>query len=157
MKYGFEFGLISEADYEKSRTKTLRIKQEIEKLRTTKRHDATLDRILRRPEVTYKEMIDSGICVTELNEEEMGLVEIEVKYGGYISRQAAEVNRFKKMEKRHIPSTLDYSKINGISREALEKLLKVRPFSIGQAARIPGISPCDLSLLAVYVEKSARS
>ena len=89
-----------------------------------------------------------------LSDEEIHLVETEVKYEGYISRQRVEIARFKKTEKKRIPATINYHQVRGISKEATEKLSKVRPASIGQASRIPGISPCDLSLLAVYLERA---
>ena len=75
---------------------------------------------------------------------------------GISSAQKNDINRFKKIEKRHIPDKIDYLNISGISREAAEKLSKIRPESIGQASRIPGISFCDLSLLAVHVERLSR-
>jgi tRNA uridine 5-carboxymethylaminomethyl modification enzyme len=88
-----------------------------------------------------------------LKDDEILSLETAVKYEGYISRQMIEVNRFKKVEKRRIPENIEYHKILGISREAKDKLSKIRPASIGQASRIPGLSMCDLSLLAVYIQK----
>ena len=90
----------------------------------------------------------------KLNKDEIIRLETEVKYEGYISRQLIEIKRFKKMEKKQIPENLEYHKIVGISREAKDKLSKIKPSSIGQASRIPGLSMCDLSLLAVYLQKS---
>ena len=103
-------------------------------------------------------MVDETSYACGLFEEsEILRVETEIKYEGYISRQLADIKRFKKHEKKHIPESLDFSLIKGISREAREKLSKIRPASIGQASRIPGLSICVLSLLAIYIEKQQRS
>jgi tRNA uridine 5-carboxymethylaminomethyl modification enzyme len=112
---------------------------------------------LKRPESSLKLMLENNLCSLELSEDEMLRFETEVKYEGYITRQSADIQRFKKVEKRHIPSTLSYNDIRGISREAAEKLNKVKPLSLGQASRIPGLSQCDLSLVAIHMEKMARS
>lgn len=158
MKYGFEFGLVPKEIYEESLAKTERIRGEMGRLKSTRHKNATLDQILRRPEVTFKTMMEETQYCCELSsEEEILRVENEIKYEGYISRQLADVQRFKKYEKKQIPGSLDYFKIKGISREAQEKLSKIRPASIGQASRIPGLSSCDLSLVAVYLQKQFPS
>ncbi len=157
MKYGREFGLISEEVFEKSSAKFDRVRNEIGRLKSTRYKNGTLDQFLRRPDVAFKDLIEEHGSCAVLSEDEILRIETEIKYEGYISRQSADIKRFKKVEKRHIPENLDYSKIRGISREASEKLTKIRPASLGQASRIPGLSPCDLSLLAVHIEKLARS
>lgn len=157
MKYGFEFGLISKEVFEKSQAKFGRVRSEIQRLKATRHKNGTLDQVLRRPEVTFKGLREEHGSCAILSEEEIQRVEIEVKYEGYISRQAADIRRFKKVEKRHVPENIDYSQIRGLSREASEKLSKIRPASLGQASRIPGLSPCDLSLLAVHIEKLSRA
>ena len=81
-------------------------------------------------------------------------IETEVKYEGYINRQLSDIKRFKRTESKSIPAGFKFDSLKGISKEAIEKLLEVSPTSFGQASRIPGISMCDLSLLAVYVERS---
>ncbi len=156
-KYGFEFGLIESEHFEKFREKSKRIKEEIVRLKSTRFENGTLDRFLKRPEISYQDLIQREMHSTSLSNEDIVHVENEIKYDGYISRQLAEVKRFKKVEQKQIPNHIDYSNIAGMSREAKEKLSKLKPFSLGQAARIPGISPCDLSLLAVFMEKNARS
>lgn len=156
MKYGFEFGLVPEAAYEKSKTKYQRVRSEILRLRRTRHQNTTLEQWLRRPENHYREMLNLRLGNGPLSEEEIRHVEFNIKYEGYISRQVAEAKALKHLERRRIPETLHYEKILGLSREAREKLSKVRPRSIGQASRIPGISPCDLSLLSVYLEKLSR-
>ncbi len=158
MKYGFEFGLVPAHVFEESDARSGRIREEMTRLKTTRFRNATLDQILRRPEATFKSMTEeTGYGCTLASEEEIMRVETEVKYEGYISRQLADIQRFKKHEKKHIPADLDFSKIKGMSREAQEKLTRIRPASIGQASRIPGLSPCDLSLVAVYIEKTAKT
>lgn len=157
MRYGFEFGLIPENVHEESRKKTERIKNEISRLKKIRHENVTLDRVLSRPEIDYKYLWNNNLCSQEVCDQEMLLVENEIKYAGYITRQLADIRRFKKVEKRHIPADLDYKKIVGISREAQEKLSKIRPASLGQASRIPGLSPCDLSLVAIYIEKTSRT
>lgn len=157
MKYGFEFGLISQETYEKSQAKYARVKSEISRLRKARVGRITLDQWLRRPENDYRKLFEKGLGNGPLAEEEIRHVEFNIKYEGYIARQCSEAGRFKKLERRHIPSGLDYSEIRGLSREAKEKLSKIKPASLGQASRIPGISPCDLSLLAVFIEAKQRS
>jgi len=83
-------------------------------------------------------------------------VEIEVKYEGYIKRQTEQIKRFNRMESRKISDTIDYHRINALSKEAREKLSKIRPESIGQASRISGVSPADISVLMVNLEKTRR-
>ena len=84
-------------------------------------------------------------------------VNINIKYDGYISRQMKQVKQFKKMEQKKIPSTIDYSKINSLRIEAVQKLTEIRPESVGQAARISGVSPADISVLLVYLENYNRN
>lgn len=156
MKYGREFGLIPEEIYERCQKKYERVRSEISRLRLTRFENATLDQWLRRPENDYKKLLEKGLGNGPLSEEEIRHVEFSVKYQGYILRQLSEVHRFKHVEKKSIPAGLDYSLIRGLSREAREKLNKVKPASIGQASRIPGISPCDLSLVAVFLEAKQR-
>jgi len=151
MKYGFGFGLISEEVFENSRRKYERVKAEISRLRSTRVENTTLDQWLKRPENDYRTLLGKGLGNEPQSNEEIRHVEFNVKYEGYIARQRSEVHRFKRLEKRAIPANLDFSKILGLSRESTEKLTKIRPTSIGQASRIPGISTCDLSLLVVYL------
>ncbi len=157
MKYGFEFGLLAKEVFEKGQAKFERVRSQISRLKNTRYKNGTLDQFLRRPDVAFKDLEEEHRGCAVLSEDEIMRIETEVKYEGYISRQTADIKRFKKVEKRHIPENLDYSKIRAISREASEKLSKIRPASLGQASRIPGLSPCDLSLLAIHIEKRARA
>lgn len=151
LKYGFEAGLIPAAVYEKSGRKVKNIKKEIERLRKNRVEGVTLEQFLKRPEVRYHDLTARNLASSHLSEDEILNIEAAVKYEGYISRQIMEVKRFKKIEKKSIPPHIQYDKIRGIRKESVEKLTKIKPESIGQAARIPGISTCDLSLLAVYL------
>lgn len=153
MKYGMDFGLISQDAYNCSLAKYAKIEDEIKRLKKTYFEHNTLDSFLKRPDIDYKSLKSNNLHSEELDEDEILMVETEVKYEGYISRQIADVQRFKKLECKQIPDSLDYSQIKGISVEARDKLKKVKPFSIGQASRIPGVSSCDLSLLAVFIQK----
>ena len=157
MRYGLEFALIGLADYEKAQERLRRVRNEVERRKSTRVGDKTLDAFLKRPGISYSDLIHNGLHNNELSKEEIIRVETDIKYEGYISRQGCEVAKFKKIEQKQIPTNLDYSRIRGISREATEKLSRIKPYSLGQAARIPGISPCDLSLVAVFMEKNARS
>ena len=153
MKYGHGFGLIPNEIFERSRSKYEKVTQEIARLRTTRLASVTLDQWLKRTENRYQDLLvnhENGA----LSEEEIRHVEFNIKYEGYISRQLSEINRFRRFERVAIPADLNYSEIRGLSREAKEKLSKILPTSIGQASRIPGVSPCDLSLLAVFLRIS---
>ena len=155
MKYGHDFGLIRDEDMEVLRNKNRRIDDDIAILKSRGHDGGNLYRFLKRPGISYHDLLGQGLHVSILNEEEILSVETSIKYEGYISRQLKEVDRLKRLDRKLIPEILDYGKVRGISREAQEKLTKIRPLSIAQASRIPGISPCDLSMLLVYLQKNA--
>lgn len=157
MKYGKEFGLISSSTYEAMEDRQRRVEEEIKHLRKNFFEGATLDRYLKRPDIDYKSLISNTLHSSSLSDEEQLRAQIAVKYEGYIQRQSMEVARYKKMEKKQIPHWIDYAQIRSLSREAKEKFAKIKPASLAQASRIPGISPCDMALLAVYMEKNARN
>ncbi|MDP3787520.1 MAG: tRNA uridine-5-carboxymethylaminomethyl(34) synthesis enzyme MnmG [Candidatus Omnitrophota bacterium] len=129
MEYGFKFGLISNSQYDAMRIKKDLIREGIELAKAKRR-----DEIAAFPEEVKKQ------------------IDLEIKYEGYIKRQVKEAERLRKLEKVKIPPSLEYKKIKGIRKEAQEKLENIRPESIGQASRISGISPCDISMLYVYLE-----
>ncbi|MDD5217813.1 MAG: tRNA uridine-5-carboxymethylaminomethyl(34) synthesis enzyme MnmG [Candidatus Omnitrophica bacterium] len=156
MKYGFEFGLISKDVYEKQLERRNKINEELEKLRSIKHENMTLEHCLRRPGIYLKSFNDSGIHSSNLDLVSAHKLETEIKYEGYISRQRIEVNKFRKIEKRLIPDFVDYFSVPGLSREARDKLTKIKPASFGQASRIPGISSCDLSLVSVHMTRIMR-
>lgn len=110
------------------------------------------DQILKRPEMTYRKMMEMLGCPA-FDEEAVEEMEITVKYEGYIARQEAAVRKAARMENEKLPSDMDYLSLDGISTEARQKMDKIRPLSLGQAARIPGVSPADISVLMVYVKQ----
>lgn len=112
--------------------------------------------LLRRPEIEYKHIEQMSPSPFELDDEMKEQVEIQVKYAGYIEKQSNQVERLRKMEKKKIPDDIEYSEIHGIATEAKQKLAKIRPISIGQASRIAGVTPSDISILLVYLEHYNR-
>lgn len=181
---GHEVGLVSSRRYERFLEKWSKIEAEVERLDKTyvapgDRLDAYLEsrgsaavktgirlsELLRRPEISYRSLaaVDDGrpgymedipdSAYNAIAEQ----VEISVKYEGYIKRQLAQVEQFRKLEKRRLPEDIDYSGIHGLSLEARQKLAKLRPDSVGQASRISGVSPADISVLLVYLEQRRRS
>lgn len=113
------------------------------------------DQILKRPEMTYRKMMEILGCPS-FDEEAVEEMEITVKYEGYIARQEAAVRKAARMENEKLPLDMDYLSLDGISTEARQKMDKIRPLSLGQAARIPGVSPADISVLMVYVKQRKR-
>lgn len=110
------------------------------------------DQILKRPEMTYRKMMEILGCPS-FDEEAVEEMEITVKYEGYIARQEAAVRKAARMENEKLPLDMDYLSLDGISTEARQKMDKIRPLSLGQAARIPGVSPADISVLMMYVKQ----
>lgn len=117
----------------------------------------TLEALLRRPELSYEDLRFFAPDLPEITKDVAEQVEIQVKYKGYIDRQQAQVEQFRKMEEKKIPEELDYSQLENLRLEAREKLARVRPLSIGQASRISGVSPADISALMIYLEQYNRS
>ena len=172
---GHNVGLISENRYQKFVEKRNNIQKEIERLRKitikpTKevneflmQHKSSvlnngikLIELLKRTELTYNDLKQIDANCPKLSRSEAEEVEIEVKYEGYIKLQLAQVEKFKKLENKLIPDNVDYLSLQGISLEARQKLDKFRPNSIGQASRISGISPADISVLLIYLEQLKR-
>ena len=147
---GHAIGLIDEKRFDEVMGKKRRIDEAIEKLRGLK-----LDKVLRRPGVSYPDLIFTE--ETSLSPEEAEVAEIEIKYEAFIQRQLIEVSRFDKLERVKIPASTDYAKIHGLSSEIREKLSRVRPFNLGQASRISGVTPAAVSILMVWMEKVRRS
>lgn len=168
---GHEIGLISDERYEKFLLKKQHINEEIERLKETKvrpepeiqklleeagtvplNNAVELISLLKRPEITYKHIEKIAPSSVPLSDEVKEQVEIQVKYAGYIEKQLLQVERLRKMEKKKIPEGIDYSQIHGIAMEARQKLQEIQPISIGQASRISGVTPADISILLVYLE-----
>ncbi len=169
---GHEIGLISEERYQKFLKKKEEIEIEIERLKTTnvKPNEQTneflrrcgtteitagmkLSELLKRTEITYKNLKEIDKNRPDLDRQVQEEVEIMVKYEGYIDMQKKQVEGFKKLEKKLLPEEIDYEKIKGIRLEARQKLNKYKPYSIGQASRISGVSPADISVLLIYLEQ----
>ena len=112
--------------------------------------------LLRRPEINYSHIEQLSPSPYELSEEMKEQVEIQIKYAGYIEKQMAHVEKLQKMEKKKIPDSIIYEEIKGLAIEARQKLAKIRPLSIGQATRIAGVTPADISVLLIYLEHYNR-
>ena len=135
--------------------KQKKIEYWIDKIKKTRHQQVPMDQYLRRTEVNLKDVL--GIMNDSIADHEVeNQIEIEIKYSGYVQREIGMVNRLKKYEEKKIPASLVFKEIKGLSREAQEKLDKIKPISLGQAARISGITPCDISFLAVHIEKLRR-
>lgn len=113
--------------------------------------------LLRRPELSYRDLLELPLESPDLPPEVTEEVEIEVKYEGYIKKQRSQVERFEKLENRRIPPEVNFEDMKGVSNEARQKLARIRPESVGQAARISGVSPADISVLMIYLEQMARA
>lgn len=174
-KIGYEVGLISEKQYENVCEKERLIQKEIERLKKTVvgasgkvqeflvsrgsaplRTGTSLAEIICRPEFTYESVREIDRNRPVLSDAVIEQVNISIKYEGYIERQVRQVEQFKKLEKRMIPDNICYEDISGLRIEARQKLAKHRPVSIGQASRIQGVSPADISVLLVYIEQMKR-
>lgn len=171
---GYEIGLISEQRHQNFLNKKLLIEQETERLKQTKIHPDVINpllakigtpatnnsvdliSLLRRPEMTYAHLETVSPSQVNLTEEMKEQVEIQIKYAGYIEKQLIQVQRLKKMEKKKIPDTIIYNDIHGLSNEAKQRLTLIYPISIGQASRISGVTPSDISILLVYLEHFNR-
>jgi len=172
---GYELGLINENRYQSFLEKQRIIDQEIQRLKQKNippsdavnsfldKHGSTqiksgvkLSELLKRPELTYE-------ALKEIDNERQGLpdavteqVSISIKYEGYIAKQMQQIEQFKKMEKKLIPEDIDYNDISGLRIEAKQKLSAQRPVSLGQASRISGVSPADISVLVVYLNARGK-
>ena len=146
----FDIGLLSGERHERFARKRSVIEGEINRLRQTRDGATSLAQLLKRPEINYRQLPGQR---TDLPDSVVEQVETVLKYEGYIQRQEVEVNKFRKLENKRIPEATDYRTISGIRNEAREKFLKIRPETIGQASRISGISPADISLLMIYLKR----
>ena len=116
----------------------------------------TLYELLKRPEIQYDDFEELGLADPGLTRQEREQVEIQIKYEGYIKKQVQQAEQFRKMENKLIPEDIDYDDISGLRSEAKQKLKQIRPRSLGQASRISGVSPADISVLMIYMEKMRR-
>ncbi|MEW6215888.1 MAG: FAD-dependent oxidoreductase, partial [Nitrospirota bacterium] len=162
MDKGYEIGLLDKAVYQKFQEKKRLIDEELQRIKKKRirlegmGRDESLEQFLKRPEITYKFIEEFSPSDKPLNPEIKRQVEIQVKYNGYILRQMEMAERLKKIEEKKISEDFDYSSVSGLSKEILSKLQEVRPVNLGQASRIPGITPAAISLLMVTIEKLKR-
>lgn len=172
---GYRIGLINQERYEKLLEKVALIEAEVARMLKTSvgsnkmvndfllSHESTplssgstLAELIRRPELNYEMIADIDTNRKELPSEVVEQVNINIKYDGYINRQKKQVEQFKKLETKRIPEDIDYKVINSLRKEATQKLEQYRPISIGQASRISGVSPADISVLLVYLEQYGK-
>ncbi len=174
-KIGHEAGLVSDQLYESTVYKKKLIDKEIERLKntvigaakenqeflaahgsSTLKTGTNLAELMCRPELSYEILAEIDPKREPLPEDVIEQVEIEIKYEGYIERQLRQVEQYKKMEKKRIPADLDYNEISSLRLEARQKLISYKPVSVGQASRISGVSPADISVLLIYLEHYNR-
>ncbi len=173
---GYQLGLISEARYQKFCRKQEQKKEEIKRLRsvTVSPSDALNDMLvsrettpvttgtrlidlLKRPQLDYKCLAPFDVTRPDLEPNLFEQVEIEIKYEGYIQKQLKQVEQMKKLEKKQLPADFDYKQLGGLRLEAQEKLNKIKPLNIGQASRISGVSPADVSVLLIWLASQKES
>ena len=171
-KKGYELGLISEERYQNVIQKEQLIAKEIERVEhvnigannlvqrileehgsTPLKHGTTLAELIRRPELNYEDLIEIDLGRPDLSYDVIEQVNIQIKYDGYIKRQLKQVKEFKKLENKKLPQNFDYSLIKSLRIEAKQKLNLYQPINVGQASRISGVSPADISVLLVYLEQ----
>ena len=147
---GHATGLLPERHYRQFETKRTQIQVERARLADQRVGSETLEQLLRRPEVSYRSLPSQD---SSLSEEVVQQVEIQIKYAGYIERQEREVDKFQSVERKQIPADFDYAGVPSLSNEARNKLVKIRPATLGQASRISGVSPSDISIIMVFLKK----
>ena len=171
---GYSLGLISEDRYQAFVTKHEQVSQEVERLSRKTiggnpevneklrqlgtaplKHGVTLADLLRRPELKYQDLKEFD-TLPELHPLVAEQVEIQVKYQGYLARQEAAIERFERMEKKLLPPDFPYHQVKGLSKEAASRLSEIKPSSIGQASRVSGVNPADISVLLIYLEHENR-
>jgi len=159
---GHELGLIDRRRHEAVEAKREAIAGEIKRLNKTHFVPAGDERstsgaaFLRRPETRYETLLLMGIGASELGSDVRDQVEIEVKYRGYIDMQTKDIDRIRRLEEWHIPPDVDYARLTGLRFEASQKLSKFRPATVGQASRVDGVTPADVAILLVHLEKAGR-
>lgn len=172
---GREAGLVKDDRYNRYKERKRAIEEEInrlkkttipattevnrilsEKLSTQLKSGISIYELMKRPEINYEVLSEVDKERPQLKEDIIEQVEIEIKYEGYIEKQKQQVEQFKKIEEKKIPKYIDYKNIKGLRIEAMQKLDKIKPENIGQASRISGVSPADISVLLVYIEQIRR-
>ncbi len=172
---GYDIGLVTKEKYERYLFRKENIEKELKRIKEIKinpttenneilerlgttpiKNTQTLEELIRRPELGYEKVKEFDPERPELRRDIIEQVEIEIKYSGYIKKQNIQIGQFKKLEKRYLEKDLNYEEVQGLRNEAREKLIKIRPESIGQAARITGVSPADINVLLIYLERKRR-
>lgn len=172
---GYDIGLVTKEKYERYLYRKENIEKELKRIKEIKinpttenneilerlgttpiKNTQTLEELIRRPELGYEAVKEFDPERPELRHDIIEQVEIEIKYSGYIKKQNIQIGQFKKLEKRYLEKDLNYEEVQGLRNEAREKLMKIRPESIGQAARITGVSPADINVLLIYLERKRR-
>lgn len=175
MPYGYEIGLISQERYDEFLRKLDMIKAEMKRVEETSvpisdelqqllvsRETAPLKtgvklvELIKRPQLNYENLAPFDVNRPDLPQEVFEQVEIELKYEGYIKRQQAQIDEMRRLEVKTLPEGIDYNIIDGLRLEAREKLSKIRPHNVGQASRISGVSPADISVLLIYLAKEGK-
>lgn len=175
-KYGYDFGILKESDYQKVLEKYKAIDKEVEHLRSTRiapggemanvlkainsaplRQTTLLSDILKRPEVRYQHIAQFDGHLKDFPQNVIDQVEYDIKYEGFIKRQLKDVEKFKHIENIRLPLDIEYEKISGLSIEIQQKLKALRPLNLGQANRISGVTPAAISILMVYLRKQSLS
>ncbi|MBQ9030629.1 MAG: tRNA uridine-5-carboxymethylaminomethyl(34) synthesis enzyme MnmG [Parasporobacterium sp.] len=170
---GYEIGLVSKERYEYVRRKQQIIREEVTRLKTIRvggdskvqalleqygsavlNNGVTLDELIRRPELDYRKVSELDPEYKNLPDDIIDQIDIEIKYEGYIERQQKQVDNFQRVEKRKLPENIDYTDIKGLRLEAQQKLNLFKPLSIGQASRISGVTPADISVLLIYLTQN---
>ena len=174
---GRKIGLVSDERYEKYLKRKKMIEEEMEKLKANRvkpgdekvqkllqrkgsapiKNSITFAELLKRPELDYRDILEILPDAKDVPKDVLEQVWIELKYEGYIKKQLAQVEKFKKMEDRRIPDGISYGDIKGLRNEARQKLEEIRPKTLGQASRISGVSPADISVLMIYLEQRRRN
>lgn len=172
---GYDIGLVTKEKYERYLYRKENIEKELKRIKEIKinptsenneilerlkstpiKNTQSLEELIRRPELGYDAVKELDPERKELRRDIIEQVEIEIKYSGYIKKQNIQISQFKKLEKRYLEKDLNYEEVQGLRNEAREKLTKIRPESIGQAARITGVSPADINVLLIYLERKRR-
>lgn len=172
---GYEVGLVKDDRYRRFLEKKEIVEKETERLKKkilkpeeanyflTERGSSpiksavSLIELLKRPEISYDDSAEIDDKRPELSEHQKTMLEVQIKYEGYIGKQQQQIEKFKRLEDKKLPSDIDYEKIEGLRIEARQKLSDMRPVSVGQASRISGVSPADINVLLIYLEKLRRT
>lgn len=172
---GYQVGLVKQDRYDRFLEKKSAVEKETQRLKrkiispeaanplleelgtAPLKSSQSLHELMRRPEVTYDNTASLDKERPELSRHQKTTMEVEIKYGGYIQKQLAQIEKFKRLENKKLSSDIDYANIKGLRIEAQQKLNDMKPLSLGQASRISGVSPADINVLLIYLEKERRS